>query len=265
LVVTYGFDPAWAGERDRMALAEFLLDPVTIRQLESIGVRDGMRCLEVGAGAGSMARWLAVRVGPEGCALATDIDPRFLDAGAGYEIRHHDIVSDPPLPAEFDLVHARLVLQHVPDKDRAVANLAAALVPGGWLLVEELDFTTSGAVGPLGSRSFARVERAMHHVLAAGGFDPAFGRRLPGRFRAAGLVDVEGRGGLSVVRGGSPYAVWYRQSIAALRPRLAASGLMGEAEVDRACGLLDNPAFELMTPVLMSTRGRRAAPGAAPA
>jgi SAM-dependent methyltransferase len=265
LVVTYGFDPAWVGERDRMALAEFLLDPVTIRQLESIGVRDGMRCLEVGAGAGSMARWLAARVGPEGCVLATDIDPRFLDAGAGYEIRHHDIVSDPPLPAEFDLVHARLVLQHVPDKDRAVANLAAALVPGGWLLVEELDFTTSGAVGPLGSRSFARVERAMHHVLAAGGFDPAFGRRLPGRFRAAGLVDVEGRGGLSVVRGRSPYAVWYRQSIAALRPRLAASGLIGEAEVDRACGLLENPAFELMTPVLMSTRGRRAAPGAAPA
>lgn len=263
-MATYGFDPAWTGERDRMALAEALLDPVTTRQLESIGVREGMQCLEVGAGAGSMARWLAARAGPDGRVLATDIDTRFLDAGAGYEIRDHDIVSDPPLPAEFDLAHARLVLQHVPDKDRAVANLAAAVVPGGWLLVEELDFTTSGAVGPFGARGFARVERAMHQFLAASGFDPAFGRHLPGRFRAAGLVDVEGRGGLSVVRGGSLYAMWYRQSIEALRPRLLASGLAGEAEVARACGLLDDPDFELVTPVLISTRGRRPEPGAAP-
>lgn len=261
-MATYGFDPAWTGERDRMVLAESLLDAITIRQLESIGVREGMLALEVGAGAGSMARWLAARVGRDGRVLATDIDIRFLDAGdgdeiPGYEILRHDIVADPPLPAEFDRAHARLVLQHVPDKDRAVANLAATVVPGGWLLVEELDFTTSGAAGPFGARGFARVERAMHQCLAASGFDPAFGRRLPGRFRAAGLVDVEGRGGLSVVRGGSPYARWYRQSIEALRPRLLASGLAGEREVARACALLDDPGFELVTPVLISTRGRR--------
>ncbi|MGH9036819.1 MAG: methyltransferase domain-containing protein, partial [Acidimicrobiia bacterium] len=218
--MTYGFDPAWTGERDRMVLAETLLDPVTTRQLESIGAREGMRCLEVGAGAGSMARWLAARAGKEGRVVATDIDTRFLDAGTGYEILRHDIVADPPLPAEFDVAHARLVLQHVPDKDRAVAHLAAAVAPGGWLLVEELDFTTSGAAGAFGARGFARVERAMHQFLAASGFDPAFGRRLPSRFRGAGLVDVEGRGGLSVVRGGSPYAVWYRWSVEALRPRL---------------------------------------------
>ncbi len=254
---TYGFDPAWTGERDRMVLAESLLDPVSIRQLESVGARQGMRGLEVGAGAGSMARWLSARAGPAGRVVATDIDTRFLDAGDGYEIRHHDIVADPPLPAEFDLAHARLVLQHVPDKDRAVANLAATVVPGGWLVVEELDFTTSGAAGPFGARGFARVERAMHHVLASSGFDPAFGRRLPGRFRAAGLVDVEGRGGLSVVRGGSPYALWYRQSIEALGPRLLAGGLVTEREMARAYALLDDADFELVTPVLISTRGRR--------
>jgi hypothetical protein len=197
------------------------------------------------------------RVGPAGRVLATDIDTRFLDAGAGYETRHHDIVADPTLPAEFALAHARLVLQHVSDKDRAVANLVAAVVPGGWLLVEELDFTTSGAAGAFGARAFARVERAIHQFLADTGFDPAFGRRLPRRFRAAGLVDVEGRGGLSVARGGSPYAIWYGQSIEALRPKLVAAGLVTEAEVARVCRLLEDPEFELVTPVLISTRGRR--------
>jgi SAM-dependent methyltransferase len=259
-VTTYGFDPAWTGERDRMTLAEALLDPVSIRQLESLGVREGVRGLEVGAGAGSIARWLAARAGKGGRVVATDIDTRFLDATAGYEILRHDIVADPPLPAAFDVVHARLVLQHVSDKDRAMANLAAAVEPGGWLLVEELDFTTSGAAGPFGARGFARLERAMHQYLAGSGFDPAFGRRLPSRFRAAGLVDVEGRGRLSVVRGGSPYAEWYRQSIEALRPRLLASGLAREHEVARACGLLDDPEFELVTPVLISARGRRPLP-----
>ena len=256
-MTSYGFDPTWSGERERMALAELILDPVTIRQLESIGVGEGMRCLEVGAGAGSMARWLAARVGSRGRVVATDIDTRFLEDGAGYEVLHHDIVAGPPEPAGFDRAHARLVLQHVADKERAVANLVAALVPGGWLLVEELDFTSSGAAGSLGAREFARVERAMHRFLAATGFDPAFGRHLPKRFRSAGLVDVEGRGGLSVVRGGSPYAVWYAQSIEALRARLLAAGLVSEAEVDRACRLLDDPEFELVTPALISTRGRR--------
>ncbi len=254
---TYGFDPTWAGERDRMALAEVILDPMTARQLESIGMRPGLRCLEVGAGAGSMARWLTARAGPTGRVVATDIDTRFLDPGAGYEVVVHDIVSGPPETGGFDLVHARLVLQHVADKDRALANLAGALVPGGWLLVEELDFTTSGAAGARGARAFARVERAMHRFLAATGFDPAYGRRLPSGVRAAGLVDVEGRGRLSVVPGASPFAVWYSESIQALRPRLVSAGLVGEAEVERACRLLADPDFELVTPVLVSTRGRR--------
>ncbi|MGH9042740.1 MAG: methyltransferase [Acidimicrobiia bacterium] len=259
-MVTYGFDPAWTGERDRMALAETVLDPITVRQLESVGVSAGWRCLEVGAGAGSVARWLVARAGPAGRVVATDLDPRFLNAADGYEVLVHDIVSDPPLAPEFDLSHARLVLQHVADKDRAVANLAAAVVPGGWIVVEELDFTSSGAVGSKGARGFARVERAIHQFLASTGFDPGFGCRLPGRFRAAGLTDVEGRGGLSVVQGGSPYARWYAQSIEALRPRLVAAGLVGEPEVARACGLLTDPDFELVTPALIVARGRRPSP-----
>jgi trans-aconitate methyltransferase len=39
----------------------------------------------------------------------------------------------------FDLVHARLVLVHVPDRARALATMVAALRPGGWLLVEDAD------------------------------------------------------------------------------------------------------------------------------
>jgi SAM-dependent methyltransferase len=262
---TYGFDHAWAGERDRMTLAESFLDPISTRQLEAVGLDPDWRCLEIGAGAGSIAHWLCQRVGPTGRVVATDIDTRFVDAlvagddcqGGRLEVLRHDIVADAPLPAEFDLAHTRLVLQHVAAREEAVKRMAAAVVPGGWLVAEEFDFISSAAASPHGADSFERVERAIHTLLSVTGFEPGCGRRLPALLQAAGLVDIAAPGALSVVPGGSPMAVWYRQTIEALRPRLLASGIVAEPDVARAVAVLDDPGFSLMTPVLISARGRK--------
>jgi 2-polyprenyl-3-methyl-5-hydroxy-6-metoxy-1,4-benzoquinol methylase len=94
----------------------------------------------VGAGGGSIAEWLAGQVGPDGRVLATDIDTRFLEQLShkkNVEVRRHDIVSDSLPERAFDLVHARLVLLHLPERDRVLGRMAAALKPGGWLLTEE--------------------------------------------------------------------------------------------------------------------------------
>jgi len=53
----------------------------------------------------------------------------------------HDVGVDPLPEAAFDLVHARLVLIHVPQAAAALARLAAALRPGGWLVIEDFDPT----------------------------------------------------------------------------------------------------------------------------
>jgi SAM-dependent methyltransferase len=73
-----------------------------------------------------------------GCVRATDINPAWPDPHGAYEVRRRDIVADPP-PGTFGLVRARLVLVlvHVPDRARALATMAAALRPGGWLLAED--------------------------------------------------------------------------------------------------------------------------------
>jgi cyclopropane fatty-acyl-phospholipid synthase-like methyltransferase len=57
-------------ERARLALLEDFCDPHTVRQLDAIGVAEGWRCLDVGAGAGAATRLFAERVGDTGSVLA---------------------------------------------------------------------------------------------------------------------------------------------------------------------------------------------------
>ena len=83
----YAFDQPWEEERQRLVLLEEAHDPVTIRQLEAVEVGKGWRCAEVGAGAGSIARWLAERVGATGRVIALDLDTRFLDAASYTNLR----------------------------------------------------------------------------------------------------------------------------------------------------------------------------------
>ena len=256
----YGFDAAWERERDRLRLAEAVFDPSTIQRLTSLGVSPGWRCLEVGAGAGSIANWLARTVGPSGHVVATDIEPRFLEglkAEPGIEVRRHDITADELPASAFELAHSRLVLQHLGARKRAIETMVGAVVPGGWLVVEELDFVTSSASYPAGGRDFERVERAVHQLLAATGFEPDIGRRLPALLQDAGLMEVENDGSLSVVAGGSPGALWQRMTFEALGPRLIEAELVSKRELKGAMAALEDPAFSLMMPVLMGARGRR--------
>ena len=105
----YIFDQAWGRERDRLRGLEFVYDGATIGFLTARGVTTGWSCLEVGCGAGTVALWLADRVGGSGRVLATDLDTRFIDGHgrSNLEVRTHDISSGPPEDAAFDLVHAR--------------------------------------------------------------------------------------------------------------------------------------------------------------
>jgi SAM-dependent methyltransferase len=97
-------------ERSRLRLLQEFHDPLTIGQLDAIGVGEGWSCLDVGAGGGSVTQMLSERVGSTGSVLAVDLDTSLLDALATdrIEVRRHDLLSE-PLPRDaFDLVHARL-------------------------------------------------------------------------------------------------------------------------------------------------------------
>jgi 2-polyprenyl-3-methyl-5-hydroxy-6-metoxy-1,4-benzoquinol methylase len=120
-----------AGERfDAFAT---LFDPTTFRHFEGFGVGPGWRCWEVGVGGTSVVSWLAKKVGPTGRVVATDIDTSRVAPAARppVEVRVHDVGAEEPPGEGFDLVHARLVLVHVPDRERALRSMIGLCGPAG--------------------------------------------------------------------------------------------------------------------------------------
>src|SRR5690348_8987341 len=105
----YLFSHEWEGESDRLMALSAALDPVTKRHLAPLGVGPGWRCLEVGAGTGTVAEWLAGLVGEKGRVLATDLSLALMEArglqAENLELRVHDVIHDPLPEGEFDLVH----------------------------------------------------------------------------------------------------------------------------------------------------------------
>ena len=171
-------------QRERLAALAEALDGGTVRQLDSIGVDRGRRCLEVGAGGGSIAAWLCDRVADEGTVVATDLDTTVLrePSRPNLEIRVHDVLEDALPEGEFDLVHLRLLLAWLSEPQRALRRLASALKPGGWMLAEEMDVASVAADPHLdaGAQSAFTHVAAAHDAVLAGqhGFDVHYGRRV---------------------------------------------------------------------------------------
>jgi 2-polyprenyl-3-methyl-5-hydroxy-6-metoxy-1,4-benzoquinol methylase len=125
-------------ESTRLRNIQQASDSFTIKHLEATGIGQGWRCLEIGAGGGSIAAWLGDRVGASGSVVATDVDiQRLSHLRAPVEVRRHDIAHDDLESAAYDLVHCRLVLQHLTEPVVALHKMATAVAPGGWLVVEE--------------------------------------------------------------------------------------------------------------------------------
>jgi SAM-dependent methyltransferase len=246
-------------QRARLKAAEDLLDEGTIRILERAGAAAGRRCLEVGAGGGSIARWLAERVGPNGVVVATDINTRDLDSGqhTNLEVRQHDITCDDLEQSSFDLVHARLLLEHLPQRDLVLQKLVRALRPGGWLVVEDVDYVSAVPISEHGAREHAHSQSVRLQAFSAAGVDHTLGRQLPARLRALGLMNVGNEGRVWVMEGGSAGARWFRWSLAHLRTRLVGAGMLTDDEVDRMLELFDDPNWSAFSPIILTAWGQR--------
>ncbi len=238
-----------------------LFDASTFRHFETVGIGRAWRCWEVGAGGPSVAAWLHERVGPDGRVLATDIDVSWAETAAtrGVEVLRHDVARDEPPAGPFDLVHARLVLVHVAEREAALRTMVRALRPGGWLLVEDADPALQPLIcpdeyGP--EQELAnRLRTGFRRLLRQRGADLAYGRRLPRLLREAGLADVEADAYFPIT---SPACdVLETATVQQVRAKLVAEGLATDEEIEQHLANIAAGRLDLATSPMISAWGRR--------
>jgi SAM-dependent methyltransferase len=231
-----------SAERDREAeslqylrIQESVVDHVTIRHLETIGVTEGWKCLEIGAGAGSIAEWLSKRVGHTGRVVATDIDTRFLQVmtAPNITVRQHNILKDDLEKAEYHLVHCRKLLHHLPEPERPMRLMVDALRPGGWLLVEEDDWGSmmSGDITDPSATPFVAGVRAFYDSLRKRGLvDYYFGRRVRGLVEGLGLEDVTQDGWTVMLRSSDPLSHMHEAAFQRIEKSMIAEGILTQEQ-----------------------------------
>jgi hypothetical protein len=156
------------------------------------------------------------------------------------------------------LIHARLVLVHVPQRVEAMAAMVRVLRPGGWLLVEDADpalqpLTCIDEYGP--DQALAnKLRRGFRQLLSERGADLAYGRTLPRALRQAGLVDVAADAFFPV--GGPACTILERATVEQTRDGMVARGLATAAEIDRHLANIAGGGLDLATSPMISAWGR---------
>ncbi len=156
-------------------------------------------------------------------------------------------------------MHARLVLVHVPERERALRSMVKALRPGGRLLVEDADpalqpLLCPDEYGP--EQQLAnRLRQGFRQLLARRGADLSYGRQLPRLLRQAGLSRVEADAHFPVT---SPAcAALEAATVRQVRDQLVTAGLATDEEIDRHLANIATGAMDLATAPMISAWGRK--------
>jgi SAM-dependent methyltransferase len=189
--------------RERLRILGRVTSPGTNALFDRIGVRPGMRCLDVGCGGGDVSLLLAQRVGDTGRVTGADVDSIKLGIAAdeaaevgasNVEFRAanvFELAEEIGEIASFDLVYSRFLLTHLRDSQRALRSMTGMLRPGGIIAIEDIDF--SGHFSYPDCPALWDYVRLYTATSARTGGDANIGPRLPILLLEAGMEDVSVR------------------------------------------------------------------------
>ena len=170
--------------------------------LDRLGLKQGWRAADVGAGGGDVTVALARLVGKEGRVYAVDSDPARRDqvASAAARASQAQVVAltqsgeELNLPEKLDLALCRFLLLHVHDPLVVLKKMRDAVRPGGWVVAQE-PVTSAGRI--------AGAPFSMPDAL-----DPDVGAVLPALVRRAGLELVDAWAEAPAWAGPGPVALY---------------------------------------------------------
>ena len=241
---------------------EAVLDRTTTDFLTRIGVQPGQRCLDLGAGGGSITRWLADRVGPSGSVVSVDLETERLQPGPRIQVYAHDITDGLPVEGPFDLIHARLLLMHLPQREEVLERLVQALAPGGWLVLGDfgnrpLQVVSAPSAGD--AEIFERIHhRGFNAVAPAVGMSFAWAHQAPRQMLDAGLASIRAEQFSCITEGGSAGCRLHRNLTLQAAPLQRRAGTTAE-ELERYRELMGDPRFRAWFYEFNSVAGQKPA------
>jgi trans-aconitate methyltransferase len=261
----YPLRNAAAPEAARLQSLQTLRDASTIRNLERLGVTAGWHCAELGAGAGSIARWLADTVGTDGSVTAIDSDTALLGDLAkrpNASVVEGDLMTMAFGEARFDLVHSRAVLMHLENPDTVIEHIVPALRPGGVVFFEEVDGAPAQRAALDGD-----LPAPFRQVLVPMAAQWTWASGAAVHLEALGLTDVHDDVLEDVLVGASPSAAFWAQTLETVRPivtdatrmEAAGRGVVDVAAYDDMIALLSDPDFSAPFTARHRISGRRPA------
>ncbi|WP_078901254.1 class I SAM-dependent methyltransferase [Actinacidiphila yeochonensis] len=259
------FRPGQAGEGERVDFGALAYDDVTMAHLRALGAGPGWRCLDVGAGTGTVSRRLLAEAGVTSV-LAVDRDVRFLrrEPVPGLDVLQADITAPGAVTGRFQLVHARFVLMHLPDRQRLVAALADLVAPGGVLVLgDAVDLTSDRAPATPYSTAMLAMWDGLRATI---GTDVSWVPSYPQLLRGAGLEAVGAGIHVPPLRPGTPISRFWADTWERGRAAMVATGLVDDAALDQALRYLDSDGCAALSAGLLTAWGRkpRAAPNPGP-
>jgi ubiquinone/menaquinone biosynthesis C-methylase UbiE len=259
-----------AHEYERLRAQARAWSRATSRLLDHNGLAPGARCLDAGCGPGETMRLMAERVGPAGHVLGVDMDAtlgpatRSMLRGEGHEqcdVLVHDVTEDAPLPGgPFDLVYARLLLFHLPQRVAVLRRLWDAVAPGGHLLVQDYDLRSVSVLPPL--PVVDEVHRLLMAGMTAAGCDVSVGARLPQLLAEAGIGAPDGTDVAGRIEAMGPATAYLEATFRSVLPAALARGVTTEREAREALEVLardsaDTPAGLVVLPLLVGAWKRK--------
>jgi 2-polyprenyl-3-methyl-5-hydroxy-6-metoxy-1,4-benzoquinol methylase len=230
-------------ELTRLQMIERIFDSASRRRILATGITSGWQCLEIGAGAGSMMRWLSEIVGTSGKVTAVDLDTRFIQDTQlpNVEVIEADI-NQVTFANSFDLIHIRNVLIHL--KDPAVlTKIANLLQPQGWLIIEEPDFSAARCISgtPRQQQSVERVNQSICQMFTNQGKDYALGIKLPSLLQQLGFQHLQVENAVPIAKGNSNIATMMKLSALHLADKYVATGKATQTDIQTYCEFAESP------------------------
>ncbi|MGH9992482.1 MAG: methyltransferase domain-containing protein [Nitrososphaera sp.] len=222
-----------AREIERLEIQASLFAPLSHQALLKAGIREGMCCIDIGCGSGSVTRMIADIVGKSGQVVGVDIDEQYLKYCRSVSDQHNiefvrDDISKSRLDEResFDIVFSRFLFVHLKDRKSAVRTMKRLLKAGGSMVIQELDHAPGSWLCYPEDRNVEALRKLYVALLKISGGDPLAGRKLYRLLVEESLnADVECYSPC-LRMGHEPHSSLGWRIMQSLRPQLLGAGLL---------------------------------------